>query len=118
MEVGNVVKGVLSLVPTAEGGRQGPIFSGYRGALSFGEHRDDGLEVHYDAVTVLDTTDELAPGESGEVTIHLVSADLFPHERLTPGGMFDVKEGHRVVGRVTITRVESDPRPLRDRDVR
>jgi hypothetical protein len=48
-------------VATADGGREGPILSGYRGGLFFGGRDDDGREIQYDAITVLDDADSVAP---------------------------------------------------------
>ena len=115
MEVPNIVKGTLAFVATADGGREGPILSGYRGALSFGERDDDGLEIQYDAIALLDDVDSVAPGDSCAVTIHLVSPELFPPGRLAMGQTFKVKEGHRVVGRVSIHALDRDERPFRER---
>jgi hypothetical protein len=102
-------------VATADGGREGPILSGYRGGLFFGERDDDGREIQYDAITVLDDADSVAPGDSCAATIHLVSPELFPAGRLAKGETFEVKEGHRVVGRVSIHALDRDERPLRER---
>jgi translation elongation factor EF-Tu-like GTPase len=115
MEPPNVVKGTLSLLATADGGRAGPLRSGYRGGLFFDERDDDGLEIHYDAITVLDDVESVAPGDACAVTIHLVSPELFPRDRIAAGETFEVKEGHRVVGRVAIHEMARDHRSFRAR---
>jgi translation elongation factor EF-Tu-like GTPase len=115
VEIPNIVKGTLELLATSDGGRKGPILSGYRGALFFGKRDDDGLEIQYDAITRLGDVDGVAPGDSCAVTIHLVSPELFPPGRLAKGQTFEVKEGHRIVGRVSIHALDRDERPFRER---
>jgi elongation factor Tu len=74
-----------------EGGRQTPIFSGYRPALYFGEKQTDG------AIT-LTTGGHAVPGTACEVVIKLLHPEHVG-DALKPMAPFEVKEGSRVVGR-------------------
>lgn len=74
-----------------DGGRETPVFSGYRPALYFGGKQIDG------AVILEGSDEKLMPGEEREVRITLLhpeNAGIEP-KRSEP---FEVREGTRVVG--------------------
>ena len=74
-----------------EGGRQTPIFSGYRPALYFGERQTDG--------TIMLTSGGCAiPGTECEVVIRLLHPEHLG-DALKPMATFEAREGSRVVGR-------------------
>ena len=64
MAESTVLRVRIELVRTEDGGRQGPVFDGYRGALSFGETHAEGIPVIHDVVVVFERVDKLAPGEA------------------------------------------------------
>ncbi len=74
-----------------EGGRQTPIFSGYRPALYFGERQTDG------AIT-LTAGGHVVPGTECDVVIALLHPEHLG-DALKPLATFEAKEGSRVVGR-------------------
>ena len=74
-----------------EGGRQTPIFSGYRPALYFGEKQTDGA-------IILTSGDRPVPGTECEVVIKLLHPAHLG-DALKPMALFEVREGSRVVGR-------------------
>lgn len=86
------------LLPTAEGGRRTPMFSGIRpihrlhdNYLTSGQHEFIG-------------TSQLAPGETTQSAVWLVTPDVYP-ESLWVGRTIDVMEGTKVVGKLTITKI-------------
>jgi elongation factor Tu len=74
-----------------EGGRQKPIFSGYRPALYFGERQTDGA-------IILTSCGRAAPGTECEVVVQFLHPEHLG-DTLKPMATFEVKEGSRVVGR-------------------
>lgn len=92
------------LVETAAGGRQSPLFSGYRGNLSVGETDEDDLDIQYGGHSELEDAEQLAPGEHAIVRTYFLfreHADEFARH-FPPGREFSVKEGNRTIasGRV------------------
>ena len=89
----------LRLLPSSEGGRSGPMQSGYRSLIRF--ERDDidfGFELLLDA-------DQLVPGSEGVGTLSFWAVDELPE--LSPGQKFEVREGTRVVGHGTLLETAS-----------
>ena len=74
-----------------KGGRQTPIFSGYRPALYFGEKQADGA-------IILTSGARAVPGTECTVVITLLHSEHLG-DTLKPMAPFEVKEGSRVVGR-------------------
>jgi hypothetical protein len=65
-----------------------------REARTFGR----AIKEHYLGVLVADAPDEIAPGDSAEVTLRLM---FWPEERyvqLVPGATFTLREGPKIVG--------------------
>lgn len=85
----------VHLLPTSEGGRAGPLLSGYRSLLRFeGSDVDIGFELE------LDRSNELggvAPGSSGSGRISFRAVEKLPS--LIAGQRFEIREGARVVAR-------------------
>ncbi|NNF58748.1 MAG: elongation factor Tu [Rhodothermaceae bacterium] len=90
------------MVPTEEGGRRSPAFSGYRPSHDFG--RSDGLN---DAQHEYPDDDLLHPGETGRALLRLLAPDL-QHGRLFEGMTFTVQEGSRIVGYGMVTRIHNE----------
>jgi translation elongation factor EF-Tu-like GTPase len=105
----------VEVVPTEEGGRQGPVFDGYRGAISFGEMTDDGIPVVHDTVLAFEGVDQVPPGGSATARAWVVAPEYLPDE-LGPGAEFTYVEGYRPVVRARVLDVLSDPTefPVKD----
>ena len=89
----------ISALPTCEGGRQRPFFSGYRANHDFhlpGEINDAQHEY-------LDGG-KLEPGQTGKALLWLLGPER-QKGRLYPGFEFTVQEGARLIGRGKITQV-------------
>ena len=92
----------VHLLPTSEGGRSGPLLSGYRSLLRFeGSDLDFGFELELDPTV---GPGGLAPGSSGTGRVSFWAIEEMPS--LFAGQRFELREGARVVGRGTIV----DPR--------
>jgi translation elongation factor EF-Tu-like GTPase len=105
----------VDVVSTEEGGRQGPVFDGYRGAISFGETTDDGVPVVHDTVLVFESVDRVPPGGSSAARAWVVAPEYLPDD-VGPGSTFTYVEGHRTVARARVLEVCSDPTefPVKD----
>jgi translation elongation factor EF-Tu-like GTPase len=88
------IRATLQLLRSEEGGRSGPIQSGYRSLVRF-----EGAEVEFGFELELDEP-PLAPGAEGGGLLSLWAVDELPI--LVSGSRFEVREGTRVVGRGTI----------------
>ena len=53
---------------------------------------------HYLGVWVVDAPDEIAPGDTAEITLRLMYWPEENYERLVPGATFTVREGPKIVG--------------------
>lgn len=85
----------VHLLPTSEGGRAGPLLSGYRSLLRFeGSDVDIGFELELDRANGLGG---VAPGSSGPGRISFLALEKLPS--LIAGQRFEIREGARVVGR-------------------
>jgi translation elongation factor EF-Tu-like GTPase len=97
----------IDVVATEDGGRQGPIFDGYHGAISFGETSADGLPVVHDTFLVFESADRVAPGESATARAWVMAPDYLP-DLIGPGKTFKYVEGHRTVARARVLEVRTD----------
>jgi len=88
----------LSLLTTAEGGRETPLVSGYRSIVRLGAEESEpawGIEITFDAPAAL------APGESADV--HLWSWAWDESDAAPPvGTRLFLYEGARLVGTGTV----------------
>lgn len=92
------IEAVVSLLPTASGGRRNPAFSGYRPAHRV---RDDLLT---SGVHEYLGVDRVLPGESAPATITFPAPEEYPG-CLWEGRVLSVQEGGRVVGYATVTNI-------------
>jgi len=92
------VEAEITLLSTADGGRQTPASSGYRPAHKV---RDDYLTT---GVHLYLGCDEVLPGRTVRGTITFITPEVYPH-CLWVGREIDIQEGGRVVGRARITRI-------------
>jgi elongation factor Tu len=88
----------LTLLREDEGGRRGPIISGYRPSFRF--HAD-----LLDGIVSLRGRDRAGPGETADVDIVLVRPDYLDGP-LSQGMKFTAQEGARIVARGEITGIE------------
>ncbi len=89
----------ISARPPSEGGRQSPMYSGYRPNHNFGV---EGML--NDAIHEYPETGSIAPGEKGKANLWLV-APKCQEGRLFIGMAFTVQEGGRIVGMGRVTKV-------------
>ena len=88
----------VHLLATNDGGRTGPLRSGYRSLLRFeGTDVDLGfeLELHPEM-----NANELAPGASGTARLSFWATEQLP--TMLAGQRFEIREGTRVVGRGSV----------------
>jgi len=84
----------IHLLPTEDGGRSGPILTGYRSLLRFeGTAVDFGFELELDPECA---GGGLAPGDTGSAHLSLWAVKELP--TLAPDLEFELREGNRVVG--------------------
>ncbi len=103
-EVKEVRARVYFLTPE-EGGRKGPIFSGYRPPFDFGLRSQSGEKIYNDCIVTLEDRDQVFPGEESTIRIRPLHPELLQGV-LRVGLHFSVTEGpRRVVGRGIITEL-------------
>jgi hypothetical protein len=90
---------VIGALPVADGGRSGPMTSGYRAAHDFG--RSDELN---DAMHEYLDQGQIAQGETGRALLWLLAPER-QFGRLFSGMLFRVQEGTQVVGDDCVVRV-------------
>lgn len=95
----------IDLLPTEDGGRSGPVVSGYRPGLWFGETGPTGEPELHSTVLRLTRGHELAPGERGLVLITPLAYETWPHVR--PGTRFDVYDAGRAIGAGSLRTIPS-----------
>ena len=81
----------ITLLPTEKGGRHTPISSGYMPSLTFNTVR------HYDGQLILNGKKNLKPGDSGDVTIHMLPAVTLS-KNLKTSDSFTLNEGNKAIG--------------------
>ena len=105
------IEAEVSFVPTEQGGRSTPAFSGYRPQFYYDDHNWDADHEYPDVEFVL-------PGETARALLRFLSPDA-QVGRVHPGMEFQVREGARIValGRVTkiLHLVESEERVMSKR---
>ena len=85
----------LRLLTSEEGGRSGPLVSGYRSLFDLGDKTAAGDVLPWGGEIMLHGVNELAPGGEALITVRLLMAT---HDPLSPGWTFRLFEGKRVVG--------------------
>lgn len=89
----------IHLLATNEGGRSGPLLSGYRSLLRFeGVGVDFGFELELDPEV---ETRRLAPGDTCNARLSIWAVEELPI--VSVGGRFEILEGNRVVGHGNVT---------------
>jgi translation elongation factor EF-Tu-like GTPase len=106
------VRALLSLLPTGEGGRQSPAFSGYRPNHNFGEV--SGREFYIGEITFA-RSESILPGESKEVDIEFINGPGLM-DALRSGRSWRIQEGPKLVATAILIEIlglpdQSGPRP-------
>jgi len=92
----------ITMRRTEDGGRSGPICSGFRGQFYY-----DGYD--WDAHYIFDTDGWIQPGEAAEAILQFMSP--WAHQgHLHPGKEFLIREGSHVGGQGRITWVDEELR--------
>lgn len=95
----------VDLLATERGGRRGPVLSGYRPALWFGDTGPTGEPELHSAILRLAESHELAPGERARVLITPLAYESWP--RVKPGTPFDIYDAGRAVGTGSLRTIPS-----------
>lgn len=91
------IEAEIRFLTAEEGGKSKPARSGYRPQFHYGG-RD------WDAVHEYPDTSEVMPGQTARALLSFLSPDEH-RGRISVGMPFEIREGQRVVGRGTVTRV-------------
>jgi elongation factor Tu len=91
------IEAEITFVPTEQGGRKTPVFSGYRPQFYYGEQDWDADQEYPDVDSVL-------PGQTVRALLRFVSPEA-QIGRIHPGLEFQVREGAHVVGHGKVTKV-------------
>ena len=91
------IEAEIEFVPTDQGGRARPAFSGYRAQFYYGGHDWDVLQEYPDVESVL-------PGQTARVLLRFLSPEAHVG-RIFPDMEFQLREGSRVVARGRITKI-------------
>jgi len=88
----------VTFLSTEEGGRQGPVFSGYRPAhLVKDDYLTTGQHEYIDK-------EKVEPGETAKAEIFLISPEVYPH-CLWVGKELALHEGAHLVGYAKVTKI-------------
>lgn len=91
------IEAELTFIPPDEGGRSMPAKSGYRPQFFYDGHDWDAQHDYGDV-------EEVAPGETVQAKLTFLSPQRHVG-KLFPGKEFLLREGQRVVGHGTVTRI-------------
>src|ERR1017187_712232 len=91
------IEAEISFVPTEQGGRSKPAFSGYRPQFYYDGHDWDADQEYPDVESVL-------PGQTVRALLRFLSPDAHVG-RVAPGTKFEVREGARVVAHGRVTKI-------------
>ena len=97
MEIPKDIEAMINYLSPEEGGRNTPVFSGYRGQFHYNDNDWDAPQIFPDA-------EQVKPGESVRAYLGFVS----PKEHIGKvhvGMEFQVREGARVVGNGVVTKI-------------
>lgn len=100
----------VRFLPAEEGGRQGPVHTGYRADQDFGV-LDNGVHVLNGGEHVFQATEWLQLGEVAMADVRMVVPE-YQFGRLSEGFTYTIQEGARVVGHGKIVEI-IDQRMLR-----
>jgi translation elongation factor EF-Tu-like GTPase len=92
------IKAIITLFPTDQGGRKGPVRTGYRPSFSF------NTEKYYCGEIRLIARKELQPGQTTKAYIKLLPAKTI-RKNLKPADAFRITEGNKTIGSGIIEEV-------------
>jgi len=87
----------LTLLPSEHGGRQGPVFSGYRPQFYYDGHDWDAQHEYPDVKVVY-------PGQTVRAYLTMLSPESHVG-KLGPGMAFLIREGNKTVGYGSVVRL-------------
>ena len=87
----------ITFVPTEQGGRKSPAFSGYRPQFYYDGHDWDALHEYPDVESV-------SPGQTVRALLRFNRPDMHTG-RVHPGMEFQIREGSRVIGHGRVTKI-------------
>lgn len=96
------IRARLRLLSTQQGGRQGPIYSGYRSCWGFPSELHADM---HDGPLLLEGQDRLNPGETTIVRLHPLVPNYWP--KVSDGLTLGMFEGSRQVGDAVVIEVVS-----------
>jgi hypothetical protein len=92
------LEGLLHLLPSSQGGRTAPAYTGYRPAHKlYDNYLSSGIHDYPE-------TGLARPGETTPTRVWLITPEVYPGS-LWVGRVLDISEGQRCVGSFTITLV-------------
>jgi translation elongation factor EF-Tu-like GTPase len=91
------IEAEIYFLTTAEGGRNGPVRSGYRPQFFYNDH-------HWDAHQEYPEREWVQLGETARTLLWFMSPQCH-WGKVSPGMEFEIMEGPRVVGRGTVTAI-------------
>jgi len=91
------IEAEITFVPTEQGGRRGPAFSGYRPQFYY-----EGTD--WDAVQEYPDVEKVLPGQTVRALLSFMRPQLHVG-RVTEGMEFLVREGQRTVARGRVTKI-------------
>lgn len=92
------IEATITLLPTSEGGRTGPAFTGYRPQFHYDDSEVCDAEHEYPDV------DEVRPGDTTRAYLRFTSP-LNHLGRIVVGMEFTLREGARVIGTGVVTKI-------------
>jgi len=90
-EIAYDIAALLTLLPTEKGGRQKPVYTGYKPSFAFNTVMQFSGEIE------LLTKEELSPGELADVRIRMMPSSHI-RQSLKQGDTFSILEGNKIVG--------------------
>jgi translation elongation factor EF-Tu-like GTPase len=99
-----VVRAILRLLRTEEGGRRTGVRSGYRPNHNFGGPDDPEF---YIGQIDFESGDIIEPGDSRKVVVRFISGPGL-REKLQVGRSWRIQEGYRLVGEATVLEVRHE----------
>lgn len=91
------IEAQIYFLTTAEGGRNGPVRSGYRPQFVYDDH-------HWDAHQEYPEREWVELGETARALLWFLSPECH-WGKVSPGMEFEIMEGSRVVGRGTVAAI-------------
>lgn len=104
------IEAQIYFLTTAEGGRSGPVRSGYRPQFFYDDH-------HWDAHQEYPEREWVGPGETVKTLLWFASPQCH-WGKVSPRMEFEIMEGPRVVGRGTVTAILNLEQSAKERGVR